>query len=172
MANRNTSCEFAVNVAKAALGDVQAAAGSFEVWAYSPALDREIAMTCEVVDGDIGCTGGRDAAVRLVESDDTDDAGPGPNEAAPDAPSQTPASKALRRHLRRAGAAAGAAWAGSIDEDETVLNERAGAAAAITVNGTPTQAELAEVCDAAMEFRDDMAFATVSNQDGSVSADC
>jgi hypothetical protein len=65
-----------------------------------------------------------------------------------------------------------APWAGSIDEDETVLTVRAGAAAAITVNGTPTEADVRQVCAVAMGFRDDMAFATVSDQDGTVDADC
>ena len=179
LANDKTSCGFAANVAHAALGDVQTAKGPFEVLAYSPALDRKIAMTCTVIKHGISCTGGDHAAVRLVESDTdsapaaaADEAGPGPNEAAPDAPSQTAGSKALRRYLRRVGNAMDAPWAGSIDEDETVLTVRAGAAAAITVNGTPTEADVRQVCAVAMGFRDDMAFATVSDQDGTVDADC
>jgi hypothetical protein len=52
-----------------------------------------------------------------------------------------------------------------------VLTQKGGAAA-ITVNGSPEKAALAELCTVAKTYRTAPVYVTVSNQVGTVSADC
>jgi hypothetical protein len=79
-------------------------------------------MTCTADDDGIVCRGGQGATVQLITakndtSNDEAEGGPGPNDATPDAPSQTPGSKGLRAYVRNVGADQRASWAKSIAEE-------------------------------------------------------
>ena len=69
LANANTSCPFALNVAQAALDEAQSGQGGFDVTAFSPATGETITMACVAEGLAIECTGGRDAAVRILREE-------------------------------------------------------------------------------------------------------
>lgn len=80
-------------------------------------------------------------------------------------------SKDLRAFLRRRGRRDGAPWAGSIDRGGTVLR-RGGEEAVVTVDGTPAETDLEEVCAAAKDYRTGPAIVTVSNRDRTLATEC